>query len=118
MLLQLYIAPVTEHFETKYMNNNSGVWAIKNWLIRTLIRCAYIFFAALIAGMLLGLLLLRSACVIAASVTGFLLNSHGCTCAGSAYCVWRHLFIRTRPPFCILIVDLLVSIGLWPLTMP
>jgi len=33
------------------MNDNSGVWAIKNWLIRTVIRCAYIFFAALIAAM-------------------------------------------------------------------
>lgn len=49
--LQLYIAPVTEHFETKYMNDNSGIWAVKNWLIRTVIRCAYIFFAALIAAM-------------------------------------------------------------------
>lgn len=47
----LYIAPVTEHFETKYMNDNSGIWAVKNWLIRTVIRCAYIFFAALIAAM-------------------------------------------------------------------
>ncbi|KAL0035434.1 hypothetical protein WJX77_006335 [Trebouxia sp. C0004] len=36
----LYIAPVTEHFETKYMNDNSGIWAVKNWLIRTVIRCA------------------------------------------------------------------------------
>ena len=50
-LLQLYIAPVTEHFETKYMNDDSGVWAVKNWLIRTVIRCSYIFFAALIAAM-------------------------------------------------------------------
>jgi len=33
------------------MNDNSGIWAVKNWLIRTVIRCAYIFFAALIAAM-------------------------------------------------------------------
>ena len=51
VMLQLYISPVTEHFETKYMNNSSGLWAIRNWLVRTAIRCAYIFFTALIAAM-------------------------------------------------------------------
>ena len=82
MLLQLYIAPVTEHFETKYMNDNSGVWAIKNWLIRTLIRCAYIFFAALIAGMPLCLVIRWCACVVFTSIVGCLRCGHVCICAG------------------------------------
>lgn len=50
-VLQIYAAPVVETFETRMMDEKGGLWTLKNWFIRTALRCFYIFLAALLAAM-------------------------------------------------------------------
>ena len=49
--VQIYSAPVMETFETKLCDQKGGLWAFRNWFVRTSLRCAYIFLAALLAAM-------------------------------------------------------------------
>ena len=44
-------APVEEWVETKIYRREDGLWGVRNWFLRTLIRCSFISILVLVAAL-------------------------------------------------------------------